>query len=347
MHEGDGLPPLICQKCVARLNVAFQFKTQCENSDAKLRQCFESMQQLTANQEIAGFIALKKDAEVFVDNGVDDHNQIQNNTDIHLTNETNGHLQSIENTNHIQTISGVNDTNQEQEEPSLQTLDNVHLDAPSSLLVKNELHELKIELSDLKPAELEFKVEDLINVNESNNSNSKAKSKPIKQHQCDTCGKVFRTKPGLVHHIRIHTGERPYVCHLCDKRFINGGHLHTHMRTHTGEKNHICAACTKAFATAQQLTKHTIAIHTSERPYGCTFCPKRFASSSNLNTHIKIHTGEKNYHCDQCGKAFSTKGQLYQHMLVHTGEKAFLCEYCNKRFSQKAHLIRHLKMHKN
>lgn len=99
--------------------------------------------------------------------------------------------------------------------------------------------------------------------------------KKAKHHQCNTCGKVFRTKPGLVHHIRIHTGERPYICHLCEKRFINGGHLHTHMRTHTGEKNHVCAACSKAFATAQQLTKHTIAIHTSERPYGCTYCPKR------------------------------------------------------------------------
>nr|CAH7732544.1 unnamed protein product [Callosobruchus chinensis] len=49
------------------------------------------------------------------------------------------------------------------------------------------------------------------------------------------------------------------------------------MRIHTGEKNHVCAACSKAFATAQQLTKHTIAIHTSERPYGCTYCHKRYA----------------------------------------------------------------------
>lgn len=341
--EGDGLPPYICQKCISRLNIAFQFKTQCENSDAKLRQCFESMQ-LTTESELSTYIEIKKDP-----NGL---SSFTNTTQLQENTNCATQIQEITESNQdIQEVSVLDETsaNVLQNAPpivetQLHSLENVQLEQ-NVLLDKNDLTDLKLEFSDLKPPELELKVEDLtlININVSNKTNKK----PMKQHQCDTCGKVFRTKPGLVHHIRIHTGERPYVCHLCDKRFINGGHLHTHMRTHTGEKNHICAACSKAFATAQQLTKHTIAIHTSERPYACTYCSKRFASSSNLNTHTKIHTGEKNYHCDQCGKTFSTKGQLHQHMLVHTGEKAFLCEYCNKRFSQKAHLIRHLKMHKS
>ncbi|RZC36565.1 zinc finger protein TC009514, partial [Asbolus verrucosus] len=297
--EGDGLPPYICQKCISKLNIAFQFKTQCESSDAKLRQCFENFHHLPSTPDLSGFMEVKKDNPppvTYPENANNNTNQIQEVQD-----------NSLPETNNIT-------ENNQIEQPQLQTLQNVHIEPTTSLhdLDKNTLTELKLEFGDLKPNELDLKVEDLtlIDMNQ-----AKSSKKPMKQHQCDTCGKVFRTKPGLIHHIRIHTGERPYVCHLCDKRFINGGHLHTHMRTHTGEKNHICAACTKAFATAQQLTKHTIAIHTSERPYGCTYCPKRFASSSNLNTHTKIHTGEKNYRCDQCGKAFSTKGQLYQHML--------------------------------
>ncbi|KAF2894914.1 hypothetical protein ILUMI_11259 [Ignelater luminosus] len=341
--EGDGLPPYICQKCISKLNVAFQFKSQCESSDAKLRQCFENLHHLPPTPDLSGFIDIKKDTSdtiQFQENTpINENHQLQENDRVQLSNN------HIEETNPVHDVSSTNQI----EEPQLQTLENVELVSGTTLseIDKNDLNELKIEFSDLKSSDIDLKVEDLTLVGLTQPTTNSKTKKPMKQHQCDTCGKVFRTKPGLIHHIRIHTGERPYVCHLCDKRFINGGHLHTHMRTHTGEKNHICAACSKAFATAQQLTKHTIAIHTSERPYGCTYCPKRFASSSNLNTHIRIHTGEKNYHCDQCAKAFSTKGQLYQHMLVHTGEKAFLCEYCNKRFSQKAHLIRHLKMHKN
>ncbi|KAF5304703.1 hypothetical protein FQA39_LY09480 [Lamprigera yunnana] len=332
--EGDGLPPYICQKCISKLNVAFQFKTQCESSDAKLRQCFETLHNLPAASDLARYVDIKKDVQDplnYHENELVQPQTLQNGTQVHLNN----HIDDVNDV--VQDIDNVNQTS----EPQLQNLENVQIVATSVLseMDRDDLADLKIEYSDLK-------VEDISPVELTPPLMSKYK-KQMKPHQCDTCGKIFRTKPGLIHHIRIHTGERPYVCHLCDKRFINGGHLHTHMRTHTGEKNHICAACNKAFATAQQLTKHTIAIHTSERPYGCTYCTKRFASSSNLNTHVRIHTGEKNYHCDQCTKAFSTKGQLYQHMLVHTGEKAFLCEYCNKRFSQKAHLIRHLKMHKN
>lgn len=36
--QNDGLPAQICNKCSAKLHISFQFKKQCEKSDAKLRQ---------------------------------------------------------------------------------------------------------------------------------------------------------------------------------------------------------------------------------------------------------------------------------------------------------------------
>uniref|UniRef100_A0A1Y1KY92 ZAD domain-containing protein n=1 Tax=Photinus pyralis TaxID=7054 RepID=A0A1Y1KY92_PHOPY len=54
--EGDGLPSTICSKCLAKLNVAWQFKLQCENSDAKLRQFyFNNSSQLPIAPVFDGF----------------------------------------------------------------------------------------------------------------------------------------------------------------------------------------------------------------------------------------------------------------------------------------------------
>ncbi|CAG9764737.1 unnamed protein product [Ceutorhynchus assimilis] len=311
IEKDDELPAFICLKCISRLNIAFQFKTDCESSDRKFREYIQK-QKLESIQN--------KALEKVLEDASPTRNQ---QTQIGLSEivvEQNGH----------------NIYYQQQEEQ----FNVIHIEESSTYengLINVDTDNIKIE---------EF-VDDLVKYPPQDPpiSSKKSKKQP-KVHECSTCKKVFKTKSSLVHHVRIHTGERPYHCHICQKRFMNGGHLHTHMKTHTGEKNHVCAVCNKGFATAQQLTKHTIAIHTSERPYGCTYCPKRFASSSNLNTHLKVHTGEKNYHCEVCGKTFCTRGQLKQHLMVHTGLKSFLCEFCNKKFSQKAHLVRHAKVHK-
>lgn len=64
--DGDGLPNTICSKCLAKLNIAWQFKMQCESSDAKLRQFyFNNSQQLQIAQNFDGFdYGIKQEQEL-------------------------------------------------------------------------------------------------------------------------------------------------------------------------------------------------------------------------------------------------------------------------------------------
>jgi len=42
MFAGDGLPAQVCERCVHQVNESFNFKLQCESSDATLRQFISS-----------------------------------------------------------------------------------------------------------------------------------------------------------------------------------------------------------------------------------------------------------------------------------------------------------------
>jgi uncharacterized Zn-finger protein len=70
----------------------------------------------------------------------------------------------------------------------------------------------------------------------------------------------FAKKHKINNHIRIHTGERPFVCSFpgCDRKFARQDGLSTHSKTHSSVKPFYCSfsGCRKAYYHSRSLKKH-------------------------------------------------------------------------------------------
>ncbi|OQS00049.1 hypothetical protein THRCLA_06284 [Thraustotheca clavata] len=114
-----------------------------------------------------------------------------------------------------------------------------------------------------------------------------------KQHQCSYCGKLCKCNSELVHHMRTHTQEKPFMCTFegCNKRFTQSSNCTAHIRSaHYGVKAYACKfpGCTKRYSHSTSLKEHSYT-HTGNRPYVCELCGKGFGQKVNLIRHSKTH----------------------------------------------------------
>lgn len=92
--------------------------------------------------------------------------------------------------------------------------------------------------------------------NHHHNHNQGNQRNDTSKHCCNICKKSFKTQNILRQHMRIHTGDKPFVCEICNKAFSQMASLKYHLATHSDDRPFKCEDCSKTFKLKPPFKKH-------------------------------------------------------------------------------------------
>ncbi|XP_039535544.1 zinc finger protein 1035 isoform X2 [Pimephales promelas] len=157
--------------------------------------------------------------------------------------------------------------------------------------------------------------------------------------KCQFCKHQFSSHAGLIRHIRIHTGERPFPCQTCGRHFTRKEYLKVHEEKCTVEQsvqtpNAEEIQAEKSVDTALQKSVDT-ALSKTNKVYNCSYCPHSFRFPNNLKLHERAHLAKTVFPCSKCGK-FYRKRKFKDHDAICNGDKLKpACRKCGRFFSRK------------
>nr|CAD7263438.1 unnamed protein product [Timema shepardi] len=353
----DGLPTLICHRCLYQAERSYEFKLQCEDADATLR---EYVNRQGGGQGV--HIKQERMEEDGSDNESNPLPEMHVQAELVEIDEVNPHLRGGRVENHLgktTPISPNRDSN------PISPSSAVELNTTSALA--NYATEAEPSQKFCTPLSLGAKENERrvcsLNGCESMNEGPEPHRGVTPSYiafnssELQSMGFTF---PSDLCATQIIVNERdidtvvvvvdPSNCDLDEEDEVVKT-LQTNNKTIPKKKSeskigrpHACGTCSKTFSQRAHLTRHEL-VHTGKKPYGCTVCGKSFADSSTLTTHFRSHTGERPFPCDTCPKAFASRSDLRKHAFIHSGLRPHVCQVCSKSFTRSTNLRKHARVH--
>lgn len=113
--------------------------------------------------------------------------------------------------------------------------------------------------------------------------------------KCKFCDRVLRNKNQYENHLRVHTGDAPFVCEVCDRAFKLKGNLVRHYMTHDfymgkskEQMTKKCIYCDFTTRFTSDMKRHVRNVHMNKEL--CILCNQRIEASKIKQHRFDAHT---------------------------------------------------------